>query len=110
MNLTSDVSKANLSAPMKAALAEVKERAKKEPDELTKMDQVNKKAMADLDSEAKKMQIKGGDKMLHKLKRQEQREFKKMRAQKQIQLNELKTLEESIQQHDSKKFAATLHK
>jgi hypothetical protein len=111
MNLTSDVAKkANLSAPVKAALAEVKSRAKKESDDLAKMDKLNKKAMADLDSEAKKMQIKGGDKMLHKLKRQEQREFKKMRAQKQVQLNELKTLEESIEQHDAKKFTATLHK
>merc|ERR1719379_1529455 len=110
MNLTSDVSKANLSAPVKAALAEVKTRAKKESDELAKMEEVNKKAMAELDSEAKKMQIKGGDKMLHKLKRQEQRQFKKMRAQKQVQLNELKTLEQSMEQHDAKKFAATLHK
>merc|ERR1719261_1088128 len=91
MNLTSDLAKtdkkADLSAPVKAALAEVKSRAKKESDELTK------KAMASLDSEAKKMQIKGGDKMLHKLERQEQREFKKMRAQKQVQLSELKTIE-----------------
>merc|ERR1719217_1397728 len=52
--------------------------------------------MADLDAEAKKMQIKGGDKMLHKLKRQEQRQFKKAVAQKKVQLNELKTLEQSI--------------
>merc|ERR1719316_1510627 len=111
MNLTNDVAKkVDLSAPVKAALAEVKARAKKESDELTKMDEVNKKAMAELDSEAKKMQIKGGDKMLHKLKRQEQRQFKKAVAQKKVQLNELKTLEQSIEQHDAKKFAATLHK
>merc|ERR1719379_86464 len=111
MNLTNDVAKkAELSAPLKAALAEVKARAKKESEDLAKMEEVNKKTMAELDSEAKKMQIKGGDKMLHKLKKQEQRQFKKMRAQKQVQLNELKTLEQSIEQHDSKKFAATLHK
>merc|ERR1719261_678132 len=89
--------KAELSAPVKAALAEVKSRA-------------NKEAMADLDAEVKKMSIKGGDKMIHKLKKQEQREFKKRRAQQQVQLNELKTLEQSIEQHDSQKMAATLHK
>jgi ribonuclease Y len=114
MNLSSDLAKtdkkAELSAPVKAALAEVQARAKKESTDLAKMEEVNKKTMAELDSEAKKMQIKGGDKMLHKLKRQEQRQFKKMRAQKQVQLNELKTLEQSIEQHDATKFTATLQK
>merc|ERR1719191_2221471 len=114
MNLTGDLAKADqkaeLPAPIKAALAEVKSRAKKESDELSKMDATNKKAMADLDAEAKKVNVKGGDKMVHKLKRQEQRQFKKMRVQKQVQLNELKTLEQSIEKRDSKTFAATLHK
>lgn len=102
--------KAELPASVKTALAEVKSRAKKESDDLAKMETANKKAMADLDAEVKKMSIKGGDKMIHKLKKQEQREFKKRRAQKQVQLNELKTLEQSIEQHDSQKMAATLHK
>lgn len=102
--------KAELPASVKTALAEVKSRAKKESDELAKMETANKKAMTDLDAEVKKMSIKGGDKMIHKLKKQEQREFKKRRAQKQVQLNELKTLEQSIEQHDSQKMAATLHK
>merc|ERR1719321_235451 len=83
MKLSGDFAKADkkaeLSAPMKAALAEVKTRAKKESDELSQMEATNKKAMADLDAEAKKMQIKGGEQMIHKLKRQEQRQFKKMR-------------------------------
>merc|ERR1719440_2657076 len=81
MNLSTDLAKtdkkAELSAPVKAALAEVKARAKKESEDLAKMDEVNKKTMAELDSEAKKMQIKGGDKMLHKLKRQEQRQSRR---------------------------------
>jgi len=114
LNMAGDLAKtdkkAELPAPVKAALAEVKSRAKKESDELAKMDAANKKTMADLDAEIKNMKIKGADKMVHKLKKQETRQFKKMRAQKQVQLNELKTLEQSIEQHDSKKFAATLHK
>lgn len=102
--------KAELPASVKTALAEVKSRAKKESDELAKMETANKKAMADLDASVKKMSIKGEDKMIHKLKKQEQREFKKRRAQQQVQLNELKTLEQSIEQRDSQKMAATLHK
>jgi len=97
MNLTGDLAKtdkkAELTAPVKAALAEVKSKAKKESDDLVKMEELDKKTMAEFDSATKKMQIKGGDKMLHRLKKQEQRQFKKMRAQKQVQLNELKTLE-----------------
>jgi len=114
MNLTGDLTKADkkaeLPAPVKAALAEVKSRAKKESDELAKMEATNKKTMAELDASAKKMQIKGGEQMVHRLKKQEQRQFKKMRAQKQAELNEIKTLEQSIEQHDAKKFSATLLK
>merc|ERR1719235_1529475 len=110
MKLSGDLAKtdANSTATVKAALAEVKSRAKKESDELSKMEAANKKAMADLDTEAKKMQIKGGEQMIHRLKKQETRSFKKLRAQKQAELNELKTLEQSIEQHDVKKFTATL--
>jgi len=114
MNLTGDLTKADkkaeLPAPVKAALAEVKSRAKKESDELAKMEATNNKTMAELDASAKKMQIKGGEQMVHRLKKQEQRQFKKMRAQKQAELNEIKTLEQSIEQHDAKKFSATLLK
>jgi len=114
MKLTGDLAKADkkaeLPAPVKAALAEVKSRAKKESEELAKMEATNKKAMADLDAEAKKMKIKGGEQMIHRLKKQEQRQFKKMRAQKQAELNEFKALDQSIEQHDAKKFSATLLK
>lgn len=114
MKLSGDLAKvdkkAELPAPIKAALTEVKASAKKESDEIAKMEVSNKKAMADLDAEAKKSTIKGGDQMIHRLKKQETRSFKKLRAQKQSQLNELKALEQSIEKHDAKAFTATLHK
>lgn len=112
MKLSGDLAKtdANSTATVKAALAEVKSRAKKESDELSKMEAANKKAMAELDASSKKMELKGADKMVHRLKKQEQRQFKKIRVQKQAQINELKTLEKSMEQHDAKNFAATLHK
>merc|ERR1719191_2160662 len=45
MNLTGDVAKKETTAPVKAALAEVKAKAKKESDDLAKMEEVNKKTM-----------------------------------------------------------------
>merc|ERR1719213_139064 len=46
MNLTGDVAKKETTAPVKAALAEVKAKAKKESDDLAKMEEVNKKTTA----------------------------------------------------------------
>merc|ERR1719158_479040 len=46
--------KAELPAPIKAALSEVKAFSKKESDELTKMEKDSKQTMASLDAEMKK--------------------------------------------------------
>jgi len=110
--------KADLPAPLKAALAEVKARVKRESDELTKIETSNKQAMASLDSELKKSLpttgkddvLAKGQSMIKRLKKQEHREFMKVKVQKQAQLTELKAIETSIEQHDSKKLTTQLQK
>jgi len=110
--------KAELPAPLKAALAEVKARSKKESDELTKMETGNKKMMAELDSQLKKSlptagkddALAKGQSMIKRLKKEEHRVFMKAKVQKQAQLSELKAIESSIEQHDAKKLTAGLLK
>jgi len=110
--------KAELPAPLKAALAEVKARSKKETDELTKMETGNKKMMAELDAQIKKSiptsgkddVLAKGQSMMKRLKKEEHRLFMKTKVQKQAQLSELKAIETSIEQHDAKKLTAGLLK
>merc|ERR1719146_10391 len=121
MKMTSSLptdKKAELPAPLKAALAEVKAFSKKESDELTKMEKDNKATMAALDAEIKKsIPTKGkddalskGQQMMHRLKKEEHRAFMKAQVQKKAQLTELKAIEQSIEQHDAKKLKDTLLK
>merc|ERR1719388_24408 len=110
--------KAELPGPLKSALAEVKSFSKKESDELAKMEKSNKEMMTTLDAEMKKsIPTKGkddalakGQQMMRRLKKQEHRQFKKAEAQKKTQLAELKTIEQSIEQHDAKKLTTVLQK
>merc|ERR1719364_136609 len=110
--------KAELPAPLKSALAEVKAFSKKESDALAKMEKSNKEMMAALDAEMKKKvptlgkndALAKGQQMMNRLKKQEHRQFKKAEAQKKTQLTELKTIEQSIEQHDAKKLTSVLQK
>jgi len=110
--------KAELPAPIKAALSEVKARSKKESDELANLEANNKKIMGEMDAELKKSlpttgkddALKKGQSMIAKLKKEEHRAFMKAKVQKQNQVNELKALEQSIDQHDAKKLTTTLLK
>jgi hypothetical protein len=122
MNMTGSLAnvskKAELPAPLKSALAEVKAFSKKESDELAKMEKSNKEMMASLDAEMKKSlptmgkndALAKGQQMMNRLKKQEHRQFKKNEAQKKTQLTELKTIEDSIVQHDAKKLTTVLQK
>jgi hypothetical protein len=110
--------KAELPAPIKAALSEVKAFSKKESDELTKMEKDSKQTMAALDAEMKKSlpttgkddALAKGQQMMKRLKKEEHRTFMKAQVQKKAQLAELKTIEQSIEQHDAKKLTAALLK
>jgi len=110
--------KAELPAPVKAALTEVKAFEKKESDELAKMEKDNKQTMAALDAEMKKSlpttgkddALAKGQQMMHRLKKEEHRSFMKASVQKKAQLTELKAIEQSIEQHDAKKLKDTLTK
>merc|ERR1719324_676254 len=110
--------KTELPAPLKAALSEVKAFAKKESDELTKMEKTNKQMMTTLDAQMKvNIPTKGkddalakGQQMMRRLKKEEHRKFMKFQVQKKAQLTELKTIEQSIEQHDAKKLTAVLQK
>merc|ERR1719146_106541 len=119
MKMTSSLptdKKAELPAPVKAALAEVKAFSKKEADELSKMEKDNKQTMAALDAEMKKtIPTKGkdealakGQQMMRRLKKEEHRTFMKEQVQKKAQLSELKAVEHSIEEHDAKKLKDTL--
>jgi len=121
MKLTSSLptdKKAELPAPIKSALAEVKAFSKKESDELAKMEKDNKQTMAALDAEMKKsIPTKGkddalakGQQMMRRLKKEEHRTFMKAQVQKKAQLSELKAVEHSIEEHDAKKLKDTLLK
>jgi len=110
--------KAELPAPIKAALAEVKAVSKKESDELATMEKDNKQTMAALDAEMKKKiptlgkddVLAKGQQMMRRLKKEEHRTFMKAQVQKKAQLAELKAVEQSIEQHDAKKLKDTLQK
>lgn len=122
MNMTGALAnvgkKAELPAPLKSALTEVKAFSKKESDELAKMEKSNKEMMAALDAEMKKKvptlgkndALAKGQQMMNRLKKQEHRQFKKAEAQKKAQLTELKSIEQSIEQHDAKKLTTVLQK
>jgi len=110
--------KAELPAPIKAALEEVKAFSKKESDELAKMEKDSKQTMAALDAEMKKEvptqgkddALAKGQQMMRRLKKEEHRVFLKAQALKKKQLTELKTVEKSIEQHDAKKLNDALLK
>jgi len=123
MKMTGDLAKvsdkkAELPAPLKSALTEVKAFAKKESDELTKVEKNNKQMMATLDAQMKmSVPTKGkddalakGQQMMRRLKKEEHRKFMKFQVQKKAQLAELKTIEQSIEQHDAKKLTGVLQK
>jgi len=110
--------KADLPAPLKAALSEVKAFSKKESDELAKMEKSNKQMMATLDAQMKMSvptmgkddALAKGQQMMRRLKKEEHRKFMKEQVQKKAQLSELKTIETSIEQHDAKKLTDVLQK
>jgi len=113
MKMTSSLptdKKAELPAPIKAALAEVKAFSKKESDELAKMEKDNKQTTAALDAEMKKAGKDDTLKMMRRLKKEEHRTFMKAQVQKKAQLSELKAVEHSIEEHDAKKLKDTLLK
>merc|ERR1719191_2441616 len=110
--------KSELPAPLKAALTEVKAFEKKESDELTNVEKSNKRMMATLDAQLKmSVPTKGkddalakGQQMMRRLKKEEHRKFMNDQVQKKAQLTELKTVEQSIEQHDAKKLTTVLQK
>jgi DNA repair exonuclease SbcCD ATPase subunit len=121
MNLTGSMpadKKAELPAPLKAALAEVKTFSQEESSKLAKVEKESKQTMATLDAEMKKSgstnakndAIVKGQQMTRKLKKEEHRMFMKYQVQKKAQLAELRTVEQSIEQHDAKTLSATLVK
>lgn len=121
MNLTGSMpadKKAELPAPLKAALAEVKAFSKEESNKLAKVEKESKQTMAALDAEMKKSvptkdkidALVKGQQMTRKLKKKEHRLFMKYQVQKKAQLAELQTVEDSIEQRDVKMLSATLLK